>query len=296
MRWLAFASVLGVVGLSIASAMPAVHAQQASVDSVVQSVSGYVERLQQQITGVVIEEDYLQQAQGPGVTVRAASRRLRSDLTIMADTDFDWVEFRDIFEVDGKPVRDRQARVVELFASTVDARAFEHAKRLVEEGARYNLSAVGIRFQRTVNLPLGALRFLQQANRSRSSFSVAGSTTLDGRRATILRFTETETPRLIPTPDNAPAQGRLWIDDATGAVMRSELQYRSGHGMVSLIASVRVQFEEHPQMQLWLPSVMEEEYRFIDSSSRGSNTTVHGRASYSNIRQFRVGVQEQFVE
>jgi hypothetical protein len=60
---------------------------------------------------------------------------------------------RDVFEVDGKPVRDAVGR----------------ARALAEEGARYNLWIIG-----TVNNPLLAMAFLQPNYRPRFRFNLAG--------------------------------------------------------------------------------------------------------------------------
>jgi hypothetical protein len=73
-------------------------------------------------------------------------RRLRSDyaLTFVSDRE-EWIGYRDTFEVDGRPVRAHDDRLMRLLTRG----ALTQAVRINEENARYNL--VSDRFVRTVN-------------------------------------------------------------------------------------------------------------------------------------------------
>jgi hypothetical protein len=130
--------------------MPQRIASQPSSDlaAVLARAAGYVETFQQQLSGIVAEETYLQEIVPPrdngGSSMAAAGprrRRLRSDLLLVrpegADT---WTQFRDVFEVDGRPVRDRDERLAKLFLSP-DASGAAQIQRIREESARYNGSA-----------------------------------------------------------------------------------------------------------------------------------------------------------
>ena len=73
-----------------------------------------------------------------------------------------------MFEVDGKPVRDREERLTRLFLQpSADARRQE--LDIAAASARYNIGGVN----RTVNLPVLALAVLEAKNRPWFSFKVA---------------------------------------------------------------------------------------------------------------------------
>ncbi len=243
--------------------------------------------LRQDLAGVVLEEDYLQQARSQVVT----ARKLRSDLAVMADNNFGWVEYRDVYEVDGKPIRDRQDRVVQLFAKQSDD-ALAQARRIVGEGARFNLVPVGLQFDRTINLPMAALMFLRASNQSRSDFRRDGGDSIAGHRVAVLRFREIRKPRLIGSADEAAAQGAFWIEPDSGHVLRTELVIRSRRGTTEVAATIRVDYAEDAKYKLWLPRQMEEEYAITDSTGRPV-AEIFGRAIYSNIRKFDVVVDEK---
>jgi hypothetical protein len=82
-------------------------------------------------------------------------RELKSDLLLvkLGDENF-WMQFRDVFEVDRKPVRDRDQRLAKLFIEAkADART--QADSIQQESARYNLGPL----MRTINVPIMALLF-----------------------------------------------------------------------------------------------------------------------------------------
>jgi len=239
-----------------------------------------------EVAGVVIEEKYLQQAQGRVVV----ARELESDLAIIAEPRFGWIEFRDVFAVDGEPVRDRQDRVIELFSSARED-ALEQAQRIVQEGARYNLNPVGVQFARTINLPLAALMYLRGGNVGRSEFQRQSAESLHGRPVLLVRFEEQELPRLIGSVDNAPAHGQFWIDRETGQVLRSILSIESRRGTTTIEASIDVNYQFVEDLDLWLPRSMEENYAISDGQG-APVASISGRALYSNYRKFRVQTDE----
>lgn len=278
--------VASAVLLGSAVTLPA----QGRVEAALAAAGAYLAGFRDQVAGVVLEEKYLQQAAARVVV----ARELRSDLAIMADPDHGWVEFRDVFEVDGKPVRDRQDRVVELFTSP-SPDSLEQAKRIVAEGARFNLNADGVQFDRTINLPMAAMMFLRAGNQSRSRFQRDSSDSIRGHRVIVIRFEERAVPRLIGSADNAPARGRFWIEPETGRVLRSHLQIDSRRGTTDIAASIVVDYRDDAAVGLWLPESMIEEYVFT-GSTRETLATISGRALYSNARKFRVEIEEETTE
>ena len=187
-------------------------AERARSRSLLVAAGGYLEQYERDVTAVIAQEDYLQR-----VPVEAKFRRLRSDLLIVAEANVGWVEFRDTFEVDERPVRDRDNRAADLFLKP-NPSALQQAKRIAGESARFNLSPQRYAFNRTLNVPLTALRFLRRPNQSRSTFQI------DRRDATgvVVGFKETASPRLIASEDSAAASGSFTLDPESGRVLRTE--------------------------------------------------------------------------
>jgi hypothetical protein len=50
---------------------------------------------------------------------------------------------------------------------------------------------------------------------------------MNGAQVAVLKFTEKDMPRVVPTPEDTPAAGRFWIDAASGAVRQTELTLTS---------------------------------------------------------------------
>jgi hypothetical protein len=288
--------------------------QPLPLDAILRNAGAYVEKLVSDASGVVLEEDYSQQVRVQLVT----TRHLRSDLTVLTDRDEGWIEFRDVFEVDDKPVRDRDDRLAKLFTSpNADARA--QARRIIAEGSRYNLDVAAMRISRSINLPMTALRFLWPSNQSRSRFNRTGYATVADHRTAVVEFRETAKPRIIGSADDSAARGTLWIEPDTGIVLRSQLQLTTARDRAQMAATITVAYALDPKGQLWLPRSMEEHYDVtrtdtseLSASSVNSRPpvqvagaggidtmpspstlgTIEGQASYSNIRRFNVAVEE----
>ena len=135
----------------------------------------YVLDFVDKLSNVVAEEHYIQDSNvmlttiaipglggrgGPsmsGPRGSAKHRELKADFLIVKSPGDVWQPFRDVFEVDHIPMRDREERLAKLFlGNKTDAEA-QGAKAIADESARYNLGAV----QRTINNPVFALIFLQ---------------------------------------------------------------------------------------------------------------------------------------
>src|SRR5688500_4791015 len=100
----------------IAVAMLAsVRAQEPALDTVLVRAADYVADYQNRLAAVVAEEHYRQQvinSSRPGRISARQHRELRSDvLLVKLGQDDSWPQFRDVFEVDRKPVRDRDQRL-----------------------------------------------------------------------------------------------------------------------------------------------------------------------------------------
>src|SRR5262249_10582496 len=104
---------------SLALAAAAVRmggAQSAEVGAIVDRAADYIAAYTHDFVGIVAEESYRQEVRGApqtdarGFAVEGAQQKrdLKSDvLLVRAPAGDRWLQFRDVFEVDGKPVRDR---------------------------------------------------------------------------------------------------------------------------------------------------------------------------------------------
>ena len=276
--------------LGLALPLPAELRQDADLDELLRRAGAYIADYERRIPGVVSEEDYVQLGELEGWSGAGSiqQRRLRSDVAVIAVPEVGWAYFRDVYEVDGRPVRDREERLTRLFL-TPGQESLSQARRIVEESARFNLNMAGSVLVRTVNNPMMALRFLRARNQSRSRFSLEGTTTIDGVRAVVLRFKEDTLPRLIMSGDDAAAGGRFWIEPESGRFVRSELAFETTNQKESTTVRsvVRVRFADVDDAGLWVPVEMNEEHR---ASGRGA-IRFTGRATYGKVRTFRVEVE-----
>ena len=118
-----------VVTLIVASmAIARAQAQAPSLDDVLSRAAVYVANYQKRLQGIVAEELYIQNYMSTSRSRRISreGRQLRSDvLLVKLAGDEWWMQFRDVFEVDRRPVRDRDQRLYKLF---VDAKV-DRARR-----------------------------------------------------------------------------------------------------------------------------------------------------------------------
>jgi hypothetical protein len=264
MRQLAMVLAL-TMGLSLS--------RQSELDKTLRTAADYIANYEREITAVSADEDYDQR-----IPAQKRQRRLRSHLVFVAEPATGWVEFRDVFEVGGKPIRDREDRLVRLFLTPGSDQQFQ-AAQIVEESARFNINPG---FRRTLNVPMTALRFLRAANQSRSTFELHDKDRQNGRTVLVVRFKEHAMPRLIASNEGTPAKGQFWIDATTGAVTRSELEMI--HDRVA--GKLTVKYAEHPTAKLWLPEWMDEVYTFGTVGLR--NATIYSHATYANFKRFKV--------
>ncbi len=223
--------------------------------------------------GVVSEERYEQTVHGPKGIVMG-HRTLRSDLLLVSSGRAGWLCFRDVFEVDGKPVRDRTNRLMELFQHP-SPDGIDQAEKIRQEGARFNIGGI----TRTINDPTMALPFLERNNQLRSEFEVGGNETVSKVRANTLRFSEKFAPRMIHTADDSPADGRFWIEPQSGRVLRTELRVTSEDTR----GAVTVDYAPQEKLSgLWVPVRMVEKYAV------GTTRTIDCVATYTNFRHFDV--------
>ena len=274
-----------------------------TLDVLLARAADYVTGFTRDFLNVVAEERYLQQVsgraqlssggggRGGGAAIATSSgwqrRELVSDYLLVKLTGTDgvdaWVPFRDVFEVDGKPVRERQDRLAKLLLNSTDV-AVEQARQIVVESARYNIGEV----ERTINMPLLAQSFLDRLNQHRFRFSLGRLDTTAGPGVWIVNFQERSNPAFVRSLDgrNLFGSGRLWIEAATGRVVKTEAVFQDRGLRASLVTS----FRPDERFKLNVPFEMIEDYT-LQNRNR-----ITGRASYGRFRRFDVTSTEAAAE
>jgi hypothetical protein len=276
--------------LAVAIAVPS--AQAPTLDDVLKRTSRYAAEFHKQLSGIVAEETYFQEIAD---TSRAAggfgtkqTRTLKSDLLLVRPADTDrYVELRDVFELNGEPVRDRQTRLEKLLGDgSASARA--SIGSIIAQSARYNLGSV----VRNINTPLMALMFLDAENQKRFKFKhvekaapvFAAAEDKAGNDASVFRvstemwtieYQEHGRGTIIRDTHgrDRPAHGRFWINPNDGSVLISELVIDTG----GVIATISVSYQSEPLMGFLVPVEMRETY--IRYGER-----ISGRAEYGKFR------------
>jgi hypothetical protein len=264
-------------GLQLAAQAPE------QLDAVLDKAGDYVTSYERTFVGVVAEETYRQEVRGlgrvdqRGFALEGAGQRrdLRSDvLLVRAPAGDRWIQFRDVFEVDGKPVRDRAERLAKLFLQP-SASTQQQVDDIAAASARYNIGGVN----RNVNLPVLALTILEPRNRAWFAFK--------GRRsgaAFELEYQEDRGSTLIrgSGDQSLPSRGRFTLDPVTGRVLTSELIAESR----GLRAQIDVTYGLDQNVGIFVPREMHEKYTLKDGSK------IEGKATYAKFRRYQVTVNE----
>ena len=281
-----------------------VQAAEVTLGDVMKRAGAYVVDFQQDLSGIVAEERYVQEVRYVlqsyaigGVprspTTHDARRVLFSDLLLVRPSGATrWVQFRDVFAVDGKPVHDRNERLVKLFLEPTASSA-QQVEDIVKESSRYNIGNL----LRTINVPLLALLILDPANQRRFAFERTqdhkprlGSEPKSTADAPIwvIEYYEQSAGTLIRGAGNhdIPSHGRFWIEAASGRVLGTELIADD----TTLKGTINVTYRVEPSINLLVPGEMRERYEV-----RRDNSRVDGTATYSKFRQFQVKVDEKIA-
>jgi len=267
--WRAVGSV-AVVALAYGGSLSS-SAAGPDLATVLDRATAYELKFIEQFGNVVAEEVYVQETSSPHRT-----RRLRSDFLFVKYPDLaGLLLLRDVFEVDGKPVRDaaQAERMMKLFTSPVRD-AVGRARALAEEGARYNLWNIG-----TVNNPLLAMAFLQPDYRPRFRFNLAGIDKSLGPTVRTVRFEEWQVPSVLRTGANSDlfSRGLIWVDEETGRVVKTRLQM----GVARLPPEIVTTYRHEPDLGIDVPAEMRDWYGEL-----------RGVATYGKFRRFQVKTDE----
>lgn len=270
-----------LVALGTLGAPAAARQKTPSVTDVMRRVAAYVDSYGERAAIVVATERYTQQSRSMTIGYEPTMRRIVADFAIVkVDTLRGWQGFRDVVEVDGVSVGDRDDRLVRLLRES--GGGYDEARRLSDESARFNIG----RIQRNFNVPTTALLFFTTDNLKRFKFS---ATKVDPAGRWEIAFRETSRPTMIRTPagKSVPSQGLLWVNPADGTVVRTQLEVGgfavNGPRRSSGTGRVDVTYQHVADLDMWLPASMDEEFEAVSGTVRDN---IWGRALYTNYRQF----------
>ena len=221
-------SIALLITAAVSGAAQPRSAERPSLEALLTRAAWYLDFFVDQFENVVAEEICIQDASvmvptfnpmaGRGAVAaqtsaaemsRARHRDLRSDfLLVKSPTSEDLVPFRDVLEVDGVPVRDREQRIAKLFINP-SADAMAQAERVRDEGARYNLGNL----RSTIGNPMLALGVLQLTYQPRFRFALGKEDKSVGTGVWTVDYKEEAPPAMIRGEAGGDlfSHGRLWI-------------------------------------------------------------------------------------
>lgn len=273
------AAVRGALGLALVAAP-----QMLTLDEVLFRANEAVVAYEKHFSNVVAEERYVQRLVDRDGKVERERVTLSDFLLIRLPGAENWNGFRDVLEVDGKPIGDRQARLEKLFLES-PRDAFERAKELADDSARYNIGRV----PRRVTVPTLAILVLHSLNQHRFHFEKIGEERVGETQTWAIRYAEHLRPTIVRSGGvELFARGTLWIDPDSGRLARSVMIL--GDLNTPLQSTITVTYQPDAALGLWVPVEMEELY---DNPRDPEDQQVHAVATYSNFRQFQVGPMDE---
>jgi hypothetical protein len=252
--------------------------------SLLEKAGRYVTAYEAGFRDLVAEETYTQWA---GSTRRVTRAEI---VYVSIPGPIPWTCFRDVLEVDGLKVREREDRIRDLFLRQTRATALERAKRIIEESARYNVGQA----YRTANIPTLPLLFLHPRNQDRFAFERKGRRSLAGVATVEVLITERARPTLVSdgAGGDLPAIGRVFIDPELGTVVRTITTFRVPSSRS--VARLSVDYRPDAALGLWLPTEMKEDYRDLGGTfDPVFRRPTEATARYARYRRFEVSVDEK---
>jgi VWFA-related protein len=204
-----------------------------------------------------------------------------------------WGCFRDVYEVDGRKVRDSDRRLEKLFTRMPFMSATQRATALLAESARYNFGPA----IRNINFPTLALAFLHPMNQGRFAWSRGGRRRFGSVEGVEVQFDEVARPTIVDRggQGDLPARGRFWIHPQRGTVLRSETSFRFEMNDARIArAFVATEYRPEPKLAMWVPIEMREEYENVPYAAiRPFRGRTEATARYGGFRRFTVTTEEE---
>jgi hypothetical protein len=253
------------------------QAPDAATAPIVERAGKYVAAYVEAFSAVVSEEKQTQKLVRPDGTVKKV-RAITSDF-LLVKTQSPWPEaFRDVIEVDGKPVKNRDDRLRKLFLDNPKG-AQEQAQAIGKESGRYNLGP-----NRRGNSPLLPIIFLTPRIAPRVRFAGTES---------ALTFEEVTRPTVLARRTNnvrrdLPSRGTFEIEPGTGRVLAAEFTAEDPGMPFTLV--VKVRYAVDPKLEISVPVEVTERYW---QPAKPKEDVLEVRATYSSFRKFQVTTGEE---
>jgi hypothetical protein len=257
--------VLASLVLAATLAPARVDAQASAPADLLQRIATSVQVFVDNLTNVVAEEEYRQQFR-----LAAGRRRLKSDFLLVGYPGQDkvFLTFRDVLEVDGRPIRDQQERLTKLFLEPF-ADAIRRAGEIQREGSRHSLERARlmdplevVAYHDNFKFTLGALE---------------PSLGRDVRRIELQQI-------LDPSTRQVPLRARAWVAESTGRVVKTELI--SGLGAAARLTTTT--FGLDPNLRIDVPLEMRDSVPDLRRDEE-----FQGLARYGNFRRFQVRAEQE---
>ena len=194
-----------------------------SLEDVVARMSRYVEAYGEQASMFVGTEKYSQRVSSDDGRTYPTRNLVAEFAIVKAGRGETWIGYRDVVEVNRKPVVERRDRLLALLsASSADA---SQLTQIANESARYNIGPIS----RNFNVPTTALFFFHPTSVARFSFKRKGTKDIDGVATWALAFTEARRPTLVMTRAgrDVPCEGTVWVEPNSGTIVRTLLLLRN---------------------------------------------------------------------
>jgi hypothetical protein len=275
------------------------------LSAVLSRAATYVEKFADRLSGFVTAESYVQDVRPPmnrfgsrPANIRPYTgplhRELQSDLLLVRPVGAEgWMQFRDVTDVDGRKLKDRNDRLARLFLQPSKSTATQ-ARKIMDESSRYNIGDI----ERNINLPVLALAVLDRDMQPGFQFTLDESAAKNDLPksaafavpvdALVVAFKEVQMRTMVASPQgkNLPASGRFWLDRATSQIFLTEI----GVEDLWLKAVIHVAYGPVDTVAMPVPIEMHETYE-----NKLNGTRVEGAATYSNFREFKVAVDEDIA-
>jgi hypothetical protein len=253
-------TLLAVVTIGLRTEQP-VHVQSVDINELRARVAAHALRFITQLSDVVSEEEYDQR-----FTINKRKRQLKSDFMLVAYPGRKELVmmFRDVREVDGKAVRDKQDRITKLFLEPFN-NAIRRAQDIQRDGLRLSVD------NGRLMDPLAVITYLQA--QYQGGFRIALEDMAPSLGPDIREISLTP----VPARGKIAKPARAWVSEGTGQVVKTEL--RSGFGARAEITTTT--FGVDPVLNIHVPLEMKDEI------PRGNDDFI-GTAKYSNFRRFEV--------
>jgi VWFA-related protein len=209
--------------------------------------------------GAIVAEEHF--------TLSRPDRRVTADLLLVGypGAPRDLIPYRDVWQVDGKPIAGREQRLVDLFVNPTDTLRSQ-VRRIWLDSDAYVPSAFN---------PMFAVGFLQADFQPRFQFTVNDAGKDWPPEVKAVTFVETGRPTLLRLGTfgdiDVPTRGTAWIEETTGRVLQTELEVGRGRSAPTMVTK----FGVDDRLQVTVP---------VQMRTRNPD----GIATYTNFRRFAV--------